>query len=592
MMSLEGPKLIATTPAANATDVSPTTALVLEFSSAVDAGALSVTLSPAVALSSASWNDGSTIATFTHDVPLDFATAYTVRVNQDELTFTTAAAPEMTPPTLVSSTPANAASGVDPSTALTLVFSESMDRASVVVTSTPAFDWGTPVWSAGDSTATFTASAPLLDSTDYTLAIAGADLAGNALGSTSVSFTTATPADLTPPAVVSTTPLPSVTFSEPMASATMVVSPDAGCTIALDPSATLLSCTPSAPLAPATTFTVTVPAAQARDLAMNPLAQDYTFMFTTPSVPDTTPPQLLSMTPDGGRGWPRTQALIAVFSEPMDRAATQSAVQLSVPTGKQLFKTWNDAGTTLTVIVDGGFAYGDQPSWTVGATASDLAGNALGTTHSVGFSIRNQCMSILRPVSNGYAVSSSFGSLPPDYGYNSSGNIDVGRKAATFSSSLDRGVLAFPFAASDAGCSSGAIGNVLGFTTVQLLVSEGSITGTPYAGADAGVMVDYVPWAPGIDAGVIFNTASPCTDPACVQVMRSPTQTGLKTFDVMKMADSVRTNEVRGPGYTFTLRLTNPYAESLGSSSPNYATFQVNADYRIGPTLFVNWEYP
>ena len=105
---------------------------------------------------------------------------------------------DTTPPTVSSTIPANAATGVAINSAVTATFSEALDPLTVTTTFT--LEQGlTPVSGTvtyADVTATFTPASNLAPSTVYTATITtGAkDLAGNALASNYVwSFTTATP---------------------------------------------------------------------------------------------------------------------------------------------------------------------------------------------------------------------------------------------------------------------------------------------------------------------------------------------------------------------------------------------------------------
>ena len=106
--------------------------------------------------------------------------------------------PDTTAPTILSSAPANAATGVAASASLSIHFSETMDKATVSATATPSLNLGAPVWNDAQ-TVVFSPSAWQLG-TKYTISIEGKDLAGNALGGTkTVSFQTIATTDTTPP---------------------------------------------------------------------------------------------------------------------------------------------------------------------------------------------------------------------------------------------------------------------------------------------------------------------------------------------------------------------------------------------------------
>jgi len=106
---------------------------------------------------------------------------------------------DTTAPTVSSTIPANAATGVAINSAVTATFSEAMDPLTLTTTFTLEEQGLTPVSGTvtyADVTATFTPSSSLAPSTVYTATITTGvkDLAGNALASNYVwSFTTATP---------------------------------------------------------------------------------------------------------------------------------------------------------------------------------------------------------------------------------------------------------------------------------------------------------------------------------------------------------------------------------------------------------------
>lgn len=618
-----GPSIASITPPAMAHDVSVTSSLVVEFSAAMDQASVSLSLTPSVQLDAPTWNEAATQVTFTPAAPLQFDTQYTVRVSGADpmarklsgdtvFAFTTAAAPEATPPELVSSVPANAATGVAVTSTLTLVFSERMDVGSLGVATAPPFDWGAPAWSANDTTATFTAPSSLSAATAYVLTVSGADLAGNPLSGADLTFTTASVADTEAPTVVSTSPAagatgispnvqPSVSFSEAMSPGTVAalsVSPDAGCTPQLDATGTLLTCAHAGLLATSTTFTVQVAAAQARDLANNPLAQPFSFSFTTGATTDTTAPALVSMLP-ADAGAPRNPTLLATFDEPMDKASTQAAVTLTSPTGKQLFFAWNDGGTAVSVTVDGGFPYGQAVTWSVGTGARDLAGNPLAAASSAGFTVRRLC-SDARVRSDSAADGSAFalfpvgGSTKPGYSYDPGSNrARVGRVANAVSETHGRGVYIFPLG-NGLGCTTNGISrDALAVTQATLRAAQTAVTGNPYTGTKPGVFVDWLPFEPGRgDAGVVFTEPSPCRATNCSAVLSSSSATGHKSAVVTPMVTAAVNDRRGGANYRLTLRLANPAAEALSTRSSDYSDFTDGFAPDGGATLEVSYEYP
>src|SRR5258705_3216438 len=133
--------------------------------------------------------------------------------------FTTAAAPDTTPPTVSSTSPANGASGLALNSSVSATFSEAMTNATLTTTSFRLATTSGGVAVAGTvnisgDTATFTPSASLAGSTQYTATIttAAKDAAGNAIAANFTwQFTTAAAPETTPPTVSSTSPVNAAT---------------------------------------------------------------------------------------------------------------------------------------------------------------------------------------------------------------------------------------------------------------------------------------------------------------------------------------------------------------------------------------------
>ncbi len=217
---------------------------------------------------------------------------------------TPGAAADTTPPTVSSTIPANAATGVAAiNSAITATFSEALDPLTVTTATVTLNQGATPVAGTvtyAGVTATFTPSSSLAYSTAYTATITtGAkDLAGNALASNFVwSFTTGVAPDTTPPTVSSTIPANAATgvainsaitatFSEAMDPLTVTTAtftlnqgatPVAGTVTYAGVTATF---TPSSSLAYSTTYTATITTG-AKDLAGNAVAINKAWTFTT-----------------------------------------------------------------------------------------------------------------------------------------------------------------------------------------------------------------------------------------------------------------------------------------------------------------------
>jgi len=324
------PTIVSVSPANGATNVPINTAVNITFSEAMDPATINTTTitvkttnSSTSVAGTVTYNSGTKVATFTPNSPLANGTGYTVTVttgvkdiagnamaSQFTSTFTTAAAPDTTPPTVVSTSPTDGATNIAITTTVTATFSEAMDPATINATTFTLKTTtggtavaGTVTYNAGTFTATFTPTSQLANNTNYTATITtGAkDLAGNALATNKV-FAFTTIADTTPPTITSTLPangatnvpitsVVTVTFSEPMDSAsfvfagvftlktTLTSTPVPG-TVTYNTATRIATFTPTSSLAPATGYTATVTTG-AKDLAGNGLAGNFTFSFTT-----------------------------------------------------------------------------------------------------------------------------------------------------------------------------------------------------------------------------------------------------------------------------------------------------------------------
>jgi hypothetical protein len=280
-------------------------------------------------------------------------------------TFLTLPAP--TPPTVISTVPANLATGVAINKALSATFSVAMNAATIdstTFTLTGPGDVavaGVVTYVAAGSVATFTPDANLASSAAYTATITtGAqDLAGTALATNySWTFITAAAPVIITPTVVSTIPTEgaidvplnqtvSATFSTAMNPATInsttftLTGPGATPVPGLVAYAAIgntLTFTPTAELAPSTLFTATITTG-AQDLAGTALATNHIWTFTTGTAAVVTPPEIVSTIPaNGATGVALNQAISATFSEAMN--------PLTITTGT--FKVTGPGGTIVT----------------------------------------------------------------------------------------------------------------------------------------------------------------------------------------------------------------------------------------------------
>ncbi len=318
------PTVTAVNPLNNATGVALNTAITAAFDEAMNpatmtASTFTLTGPGTTSVGGAvSYNSLSNIVTLTpasNLAPLTLFTA-TITTGVTNLsgtamaanfvwTFTTGAAPDITPPTVISTNPVNLATNVPLNQAIAAIFSKAMNPATISTTTFTLAQGTTPIagavtYAAVGTTATFTPTINLTADTLYTATITTGvtDLAGNHLASNYVwTFTTGT-ALTTPPTVLSTNPVSNATgvctnginatFSTAMNpttinTATFLVTtaglPVTG-TVSLDVTGTIATFTPLNPLTASTTYTATITTG-VEDLALTPLAVADIWSFTT-----------------------------------------------------------------------------------------------------------------------------------------------------------------------------------------------------------------------------------------------------------------------------------------------------------------------
>ncbi len=426
------PTVTATTPAASVTGVSRSAAVSATFSEPMSDASIttaSFTLAPTAGSGAVAGTVSVTgsVATFTPSVILAGSTQYTATITtgvQDAAgnplastytwTFTTAAPPDLTPPTIIATTPAAGATGVALASPVTVTFSEPMTNATLTTASVTLVTTAGSVVvpgtvSVSGNTATYTPTANLAGTTQYTATVttAAKDAAGNSLAANvSWSFTTTAAPDLTPPIVVSTTPASgatgasrtapvTVTFSEPMTSATITtasftIAPASGganVTGTVTASGMGATFTPAAALAGSTQFRASLTTA-VKDVAGNALAATYTWTFTTAAPPDLTPPTIIATTPaTGATGVAVASPVTVTFSEPMTNSSLNTSTVTLVTTtgGVAVAGTVSLSGNTATFTPGASLAFSTQYTATVTTGARDVAGNALAANVSWSF---------------------------------------------------------------------------------------------------------------------------------------------------------------------------------------------------------------
>ena len=233
--------------------------------------------------------------------------------------FTTGNTTDITPPTVISTDPANAAINVALNKKISATFSKAMNPLTLNPSTFTLKQGATAITGAvtyTGLTALFSPTALLTANTLYTATITtGAeDLAGNALQNNYTwSFTTGVSPDITPPTVISTDPTNgatavvlnkkiAATFSEAMNPLTinitsfLVKQGSTAITGTVTYSGVTALFTPTANFLPGTLYTATITTA-VMDLAGNAMLSNYVWSFTTGVNPDIVPPTIISTDP-------------------------------------------------------------------------------------------------------------------------------------------------------------------------------------------------------------------------------------------------------------------------------------------------------
>ncbi len=318
--------------------------------------------------------------------------------------FTTGSAAAIVPPTVSSTDPVNAASGIPINQKIAATFSVAMDASTITTSTFTLLQGTTPVpgfVSYSGITAIFGPSSNLAPNTAYTVTITtgSKDLAGNSLVNNYVwSFTTGAGVVITPPIVSSTDPLNNetgvalnqkivATFSKTMDATTITAA-----TFTLKQGATSIAgfvsysgttaiFAPSINLVPNTLYTVTITTG-VKDLASNALANNYVWSFTTGAAAIVTPPTVSSTDPANAEtGIAFNQKVTATFSKTMDASTITTATFTLMQGTTFVSGTVVYVGTTATYLPSSNLTPNTTYTATITTEAKDLTGNALVTNY-------------------------------------------------------------------------------------------------------------------------------------------------------------------------------------------------------------------
>lgn len=325
---------------------------------------------------------------------------------------------DRTPPTVISTTPANGNLNVDVNTAISATFSEGMDPASLSTSTFTLADnagylGGAVSYNAATRVVSFIPAASLSPDTRYfvTITTGAKDTAGNALaqGSTWV-FWTNSGSDAIPPSVVANSIAPAdgatnvplsthvtATFSESMDPASMdsfsfyLLEKNISfvpATVSYNDATKVATLVPSQPLKDDTSYTVWV-TNWATDKAGNSLSPEVTWTFRTV---DKTSPEVLLVSPASGAGGVAASSAVTVtFSESVDGTTVNaSTFKLTGPSGDVAGTiAYNDA-TRVATFTPANVLQDDSIYFAIVTTGvKDLAGNALASQMSWNFITRD-----------------------------------------------------------------------------------------------------------------------------------------------------------------------------------------------------------
>lgn len=385
------PSLVVTIPMDGDTGVSQTANITIQFSEPMNPATVVPSITPFVPLTP-SWNPSNELLTLSH-AGFPFGCGPNVVTIQGEDVDGNLLVDGLAPnpwtfmptcpnPFIMSTVPADLATGVALSAVIDVTFSEPMDRATVVWVIVPDVNV-TDTWSANDTKLRLTPTASLAQSTQYTVAIpAGKDLNGDDLilgpAPNPWRFTTAAispwiastdPVDGA--TGVSTTAAVTLVFSEPMDTPTVFANatPPVVFIYGWSPDNMTLTLSHLAPFVECLSYSISVVGQDTTGdpLAAGPVPNPFDFMIvcTRPSITDTNPA-------DGATSVPLGAAIWVNFSEPMD-TATVSAVL--VPGAGGLSYTWTNGNRTLSVAHASPFA--ECTIYAVTVAGNDTDGNAL-----------------------------------------------------------------------------------------------------------------------------------------------------------------------------------------------------------------------
>ncbi|MEE9489993.1 MAG: Ig-like domain-containing protein [Thermoplasmata archaeon] len=404
------PTVIFTSPYDGATDQPLSTSVVIGFSEPMDTVSVeaAITISSGATITAFNWNFPDDTVTLTLS-NLVYSSMYVINVNATatdasgipmtsayffNFMTTASAGPDIIPPEIIYTNPEEGELGVPITASVYIVFSEPMNTDSVeaAVTISPVVGATNYYWTYND-TVLEVEFVGLLEGTLYTVTVTtvAEDVEGNPMSADfTLHFTTFAPgADITRPVISYTSPDDGETDINVNANLVIVFSESMN-TASVESAIIISGVTPTGfSWSGDTTVTVILPVLAystsylvnitdtAEDLAGNTIFEPYLILFHTeapPGVDTTRPYVILSLPTDTAIDVSVTTTITIVFSEPMNTGSVEA--DILVATGTITGFTWTDNNTKVEVTLQA-LNYSESYGVTVGATATDLAGNQL-----------------------------------------------------------------------------------------------------------------------------------------------------------------------------------------------------------------------
>jgi len=364
--SCPNPFIVRTNPAADETNVALVQPIEITFSEAMNRASVVWAVNPIPLGGFAEvWTNGDTVLTLNHATPFDQNTQYIVAVldGQDLDGNTITGGPAPNPwrfttaginPQILSTNPVDGETNVPVGANVVVVFSEPMDRATVVATPNPAIflSYG---WDPTNTTLTLSHIQPFLDCTRYMFTVVGDDMAGDSLipgpAPNPWNFTTQcfrpVITDTNPANGAVDVPLDApiwVNFSKAMNTVTTgaVANPAVTFTETWFNGDTLMRLTHGTFFTDCTLYTITVTGqdTSGNPLDAGPVPNPWTFRTVCPA------PQITNTVPaDGDQNVPTTGPIVVTFSRAMNR----TSVSWTFTPGATAGSGWTVGDTVLTL---------------------------------------------------------------------------------------------------------------------------------------------------------------------------------------------------------------------------------------------------